>query len=311
MSEEGHHCLERSVELLGLGNEALRWIPTDDNYKIKLSALKKAITEDRKQNKHPFCIIGCAGTVNSGAFDDLNSLADLAATEKMWFHIDGAFGAWVKLSSTHRQLADGLERADSLAVDLHKWMSMPYGIGCTLVKDKRAHYSTFVYGQEAQYLKSAIDVIDDQLTDPHFLALPLSRSFLSLKAYMLFRAYGKEKYGRLIQQNIDQINYLAELIRNEPEMEVTAPVASNIVCFRYTPNDLPEEALETLNKRILGELDQISWGMITDTTIKGSYMLRACNINHRSTRKDFDYLVKEVKKIGENQRNQFRNGTHS
>jgi glutamate/tyrosine decarboxylase-like PLP-dependent enzyme len=179
---------------------------------------------------------------------------------------------------------------------------MPYGIGCTLIKDKRAHYSTFVYGQEAQYLKSLLDQTEDQLMDPCFLALPGSRSFLSLKAYMLFRAYGKEKYRRLIQQNLDQINYLAGLIRNEPEMEVTAPVVSNIVCFRYTPNDLPEEALETLNKRILRELNKISLGMISDTTIKGTYMLRACNVNHRSTRKDFDYLVTTVKKIGEAQR---------
>ncbi len=201
VSDEGHHCLERSVELLGLGNEALRWIPTDDGCRIKLDALKKAIKEDRKQGQHPFCVIGCAGTVNSGAFDDLNALADLCGEEKLWLHVDGAFGAWVKISETHRHLADGMERADSLAVDLHKWMYMPYGIGCTLVKDKLAHYSTFVYGHEAKYLKAGMDQVKDQLGNPHNLALPLSRGFLSLKAYMLLRAYGKDKYSRLIQQN--------------------------------------------------------------------------------------------------------------
>jgi glutamate/tyrosine decarboxylase-like PLP-dependent enzyme len=298
-SDETHDCLERSVELLGLGNEALRWIPTDDDCRIRLDTLKKAIEDDRKRNNHPFCIIGCAGTVNSGAFDDLNALADLAKKENMWFHVDGAFGAWVKLSKTHRQLADGMERADSLAVDLHKWMYMPYGIACTLVKDQLAHYSAFVYGRDAIYLKSAFDQVKEQIVNPHSLALPLSRSFTSLKAYMLLRAYGKNKYRNLIQQNINQTKYLAELIRKEPEMEITAPVVSNVVCFRYKPKGLTEPELEKLNKMICNDLNQMSFWMVSDTTIKGRYMLRICNVNHRSQKQDFDFLVNEVRKIGE------------
>ena len=297
-SDETHHCLERSVELLGLGNEALRWISTDDDCRIRLDTLKEAIEDDRKRNKHPFCIIGCAGTVNSGAFDDLNALADLAKKENMWFHVDGAFGAWVKISKTHKHLVDGMERADSLAVDLHKWMYMPYGIGCTLVKDRFSHYSTFVYGHEAKYLKSAFDQLKDQIINPHHLALPLSRNFTSLKAYMLLRAYGKNKYCRLIQQNIDQMNYLAELIRKEPKIEITAPVASNIVCFRYKPKGLTESELETLNKMIYSDLNRKSFWMVSDTTIKGKYMLRACNVNHRSKKRDFDFLICEIKKLG-------------
>lgn len=298
VSDEGHHCLERSVELLGLGNEALRWIPTDDECRIKLDALEKVIREDRNEGRYPFCVIGCAGTVNSGAFDDLNALADLCAEENLWFHVDGAFGAWVKISETHRHLVDGMERADSLAVDLHKWMYMPYGIGCTLIKDKLAHFSTFVYGHEARYLKAGMNRVKDQLDNPHNLALSLSRSFLSLKAYMLLRAYGKDKYSRLIQQNIDQTNYLAELINREPDMEITAPVTSNIVCFRYKPEGLAEKELERLNTMINRDLNQISFWMISDTTIKRKYMLRACNVNHRSQRKDFEHLVELVKKIG-------------
>ncbi len=298
-SDETHHCLERSVELLGLGNEALRWIQTDNDCRIRLEKLKEAIEEDRKRNKHPFCIIGCAGTVNSGAFDDLNALADLAKKEKMWFHVDGAFGAWVKISKTHRYLADGMERADSLAVDLHKWMYMPYSIGCTLVKDRIAHYSTFVYGHEAKYLKSAFEQQKDQTTNPHHLALQLSRNFSSLKAYMLLRAYGKNKYSNLIQQNIDQIKYLAGLIKKEPKIEITAPLVSNIVCFRYKPIGLTELELEKVNKKIYSALTQRSFLMISDTRIKGKYMLRACNVNHRSKKEDFDFLISEVKKTGE------------
>jgi len=297
-SDEAHHCLERSVELLGLGNESLRRIPTDENCRIKLNALKEAIEADRKQNNYPFCIIGCAGTTNTGAFDDLNALADIAKKEDLWFHVDGAFGSWVKLSQSHRHLADGMERADSLAVDLHKWMNMPYSIGCTLIKDRLAHFTTFVYGHEAKYLKSAFDISADQLDNPHNLALPLSRNFSSLKAYMLLRAYGQNKYANLIQQNINQSKYLADKILLDPEMELTAPQISNIVCFRYNPNGLHEHELEKLNRMILEQLNQKAFLMISDTTIKGKYMLRACNVNHRTKKQDLDFMIDEVKKIG-------------
>ncbi|MHA2394853.1 MAG: pyridoxal phosphate-dependent decarboxylase family protein [Promethearchaeota archaeon] len=299
-SDEAHHCLERSVELLGLGNEALRWIPTDDDCKIRIDVLQKSIKEDRKRNNNPFCVIGCAGTVNSGAFDDLNALADLCVKENLWFHIDGAFGAWVKISETHSLLARGLEYADSLAIDLHKWMYMPYGIGCALVRDPLAHYSTFVYGHEARYLKSTFEEIRDKFADTHNLALPLSRNFNSLKAYMLLRADGKQKYSQLIQQNINQTNYLADLIKKEDEMEITAPVTSNIVCFRYKPQSLNEEEIEKINKLIYESLCHINFMIVSDTTIKGKYMLRACNVNHRSRNKDFEFLVKEITKIGRN-----------
>ena len=297
-SEEMHHCLERSVEILGLGNEALRWLPTDDECKIKINSLRKAVKEDIDKGMHPFCVIGNAGTVNSGAFDDFKALREVADKEDMWLHVDGAFGSWVKLSSTHKHLAEGIEFADSLAVDLHKWMYMPYGIGCTLVRDKLAHYSTFVYGHEAAYLKSTKELSADTLTNPHSLALPLSRNFTSLKAYMLLRAYGKNKYRRLIQQNLDQINYLAELIVKTPCLEVMAPVASNIVCFRYTRDGLSEGELEELNHKIMGRIRMSDFGIISDTTIKGKYMLRACCVNHRSRREDFDYLVERLKELG-------------
>lgn len=297
-SEEMHHCLERSVELLGLGSEALRWIPVDDMYRIKAESLEKAIKEDKKQGLHPFCVIGNAGTVNTGSFDNLNALADICQREDLWLHIDGAFGAWVKLSETHKHLVDGLERADSIAVDLHKWMNMTYPIGLTLVRDKVAHYSTFVYGHEAKYLETLLETIDlDTMTMGSSLAL--SRGNSGLKAYMLLRAYGKDKYRQLVQQNIDGIHYLAEILENHPLFEVTAPVVSNIVCFRYNPRDLSEEQIEKLNKMILAELWKELMGHISDTTLNGKYMLRACNVNHRSKYTDFDVLVDRIIEIAE------------
>jgi glutamate/tyrosine decarboxylase-like PLP-dependent enzyme len=266
---------------------------------MEIDALEASIREDRKRGHHPFAVIGTAGTVNSGAFDDLNGIADLCDKEGLWFHVDGAFGSWVKISETHNHLADGLERADSLAVDLHKWMSMPYGIGCTLVKDRAAHYSTFVYGHEAEYLKTAKATHGDALTNPLNLSLALSRPDYGLKAYMLLRAYGREKYSKLVQQNIDQMSYLADLIRKEPNMEVAAPVGSNIVCFRYLHEGLSEALSEKLNRMILSELWKINISMINDTKIKGRHVLRACNVNHRSKYSDFDLLVERITSIGD------------
>jgi len=298
-SDETHDCIDRSVELLGLGNEALRWLPTDENSVLKIPSLKKAIKEDRAAGMHPFCVIGNAGTVNSGAFDDFKTLRSIADKENMWFHVDGAFGAWVKLSETHSHLAEGMELADSLAVDLHKWMNMPYGIGCALVKDRAAHYSTFVYGHEAEYLKSGLDLSDDVTSNPTNLRLQLTGNVRSFKAYMLLRAYGKNKYSGLVQQNIDQIYYFADLIDKESKLELMAPVISNIVCFRYNPGGLDEEQLEKLNKAIAHDIwSRINFWAFSDTVLKGTYVLRACNVNHRSRREDFDFIVEEIKKTG-------------
>lgn len=296
--DETHRCLERSVELIGLGNKALKNIPTDAECKIRLDLLKASIQKDRQDGHHPFCIIGCAGTTNTGAFDNLNALADLAQKEDMWFHIDGAFGAWVKLSQSHRHLVAGMERADSLAVDFHKWMNMPYSVGCTLIKDRRAHFGTFAYGHEAEYIKSAFELSEDQLTNPHNLALPLSRNFSSLKVYMLLRAHGKNKYRRLIQQNLDQTRRLADLITTDSELELTAPVVSNVVCFRFKSPGLSEDETERVNKKLMDEINKKAFWMISDTTVKGIYMLRACNVNHRTKMEDMAFLVGEVKRLG-------------
>lgn len=295
-STQGHGCLIRSVELLGLGNEALRWIPVDDDYMIDIEALEKAISRDKDAGHHPFCVIGNAGTVNTGAFDDINMLADICDREDMWLHVDGAFGAWVKLSKTHRHLASGIEMADSLAVDLHKWMYMPYEIGCTLVRNREAHYKTFRY--EAEYLETV-----SREPRPADLSVQLSRYFKALKAWMLLKADGVEKYARLIQQNLDQAGYLAGLVKEAPELELTAPVSSNVVCFRYFTDGLDNEAINELNQKILPQLWFGSNVIPSDTTLKGIRTLRACIVNHRSKREDFDYLIKEVIRIGKELQN--------
>lgn len=289
-STEAHKCLTRAAELLGLGNDSLRLISVNERFQIDIRELELSIKKDREAGYHPFCVIGNAGSVNTGAFDDFNTLADICQKEDMWFHIDGAFGAWAKLSSTHNHLTRGMERADSLAFDLHKWMYMPYEIGCTLVRDKEAHCRTFIY--DAEYLETI-----SERHDPSNYSVQLSRDFKALKAWMLLKADGMEKYAQLIQQNIDQANYLAERVKNTPELELVVPVFLNIVCFRYIADGLSEEKLKDLNNQILWQL--WSSGLIpSDTTLNGKYTLRVCITNHRSKREDFDCLVNEMVQIG-------------
>lgn len=292
-SSEMHSCLQKSVELLGLGNDSLRRIPVDSNFMMDMDALETAISDDREAGFHPICVIGTAGTTNTGSFDDLNKLADVCKREDLWFHVDGAFGAWAALSPKLSHLVEGMQRADSLAFDLHKWMYMSYEVGCALVRDKKAHYQTFALMPE--YLTH------DEKQPPWFsdLSFELSRSFKGLKVWMSLKEHGVKKYARLIQQNVDQAQYLKKLVEETSELELLAPVPLNIVCFRYKVENQNDEYLDKLNAKILEKQWLNGNCMISSTVIDDKYSLRACFTNHRSTRDDIDFMVKEIVMLGD------------
>jgi glutamate/tyrosine decarboxylase-like PLP-dependent enzyme len=288
---EGHKSLTRAVEVLGLGNESLRLIPVNDNYQIDIRMLEESIKKDKQAGCHPFCVIGNAGTTNTAAFDDLNELADLCQSNKLWFHVDGAFGAWATLSSTHAHLVQGMERADSIAFDLHKWMYMPYEVGCILVRDRKVHCDTFIY--DAEYLET----VEQDRHQPANYSVQLSRNVKALKVWMLLKADGIKKYGTLIQQNIDQASYLANLLKDAPGIEIIAPVSLNIVCFRYVEKGISEDEIKEMNRRILVELWLNNNMFPSDTTLNGKYALRVCFTNHRSKKEDIKRFVDNVMEI--------------
>jgi glutamate/tyrosine decarboxylase-like PLP-dependent enzyme len=298
-SKEIHSSIQKSVELLGLGSGSLRIIPVNDAFQIDLKALKTAIVQDRQAGHLPFCVVGAAGTTNTGAIDDLNSLADICLQEDLWLHIDAAFGAWAILAPGAADQVTGIERADSLAFDLHKWMYMPYEIGCVLVRHEEAHRKTF--SLTPAYLSRQSDGRGltggdlPWLTDYDF---QLSRNFKALKAWMSIKEHGIRKYGRLIQQNIDQAQYLAEMIDASLELELAAPVGLNVVCFRYVSPGLDDVSLDALNKEIMVELQERGIAVISGTTINEQYVLRVGHTNHRSRREDFEVLVNEVIRLG-------------
>ena len=299
VSSEGHHCLYKAIEILGIGRKYVHWIPTNENYQMDVEALKVRIAEDRNAGYNPFCVIGNAGTVNTGAFDDFKALSKLCKAEDMWFHIDGAFGAWAKLSKTHRGLVDGLEAADSLAFDLHKWMYMPYVIGCTLVRDAAQHNLTFSY--EADYLEASGRMGESDYNGSS-LGMQLSDNFRALNPWFLLKMDGVDKYARLIQQNIDQAYYLAKLIEDEPVLELMTPCTLNVVCFRFFKDGLGEDELTELNKAIWWRVYQKGY-FFSDTVLDGKFSLRVCITNHRTKRRHLDDFVMELVKAGKEQNN--------
>jgi len=296
-SAETHSSIQKSVETLGLGSEALRKIPVNSRYEIDMPKLVSAIAQDREAGHTPFCVIGNVGTVNTGAIDPIQDLLELCRKEKLWLHIDGAFGALAVLTDEYKPALKGMNEADSIAFDLHKWMYMQYGVGCVLIRNAELHRSAFSITPE--YLTKHSRGLGAGPEAFGNLGIELSHGFRGLKVWLSIKEHGIDKYRRIIMQNILQARYLAEKIKNEARLELVAPVPMNLVCFRFVSNGVGLERLNELNKEILMELHERGIAVPTYTTLNGVYAIRVAITNHRSQKKDFDVLVREVIGIGE------------
>ncbi|MGH7516406.1 MAG: pyridoxal phosphate-dependent decarboxylase family protein [Gemmatimonadales bacterium] len=295
-SRESHSSVQKAVELLGLGSEALRLAPVDPEFRVDVAALAGMVREDRARGAIPVCVIGNLGTVNTGAIDDLDALADLCAAERIWFHVDGAFGALAALVPEYVERTRAMARADSVAFDLHKWMYMPFEAGCVLVRDAEAHRRTFSIFPD--YLaRSTRGVAGGDLWLSEY-GVQLSRGFRALKVWMSLKEHGIDRYARLVRQNIEQARYLAQLVRAAPDLELMAPVALNIVCFRWLRPGLDDAALDALNQELLLRLHESGIAVPSNALLGGRYGLRVAITNHRSRREDFDLLAREVRRIG-------------
>ena len=294
-SDQVHSCHRKALEALGLGNQALRRISTDAELRIDVAALRAAIAEDRAAGLQPACLIATAGTVNTGAIDDLQALAELAAEESIWFHVDGCIGALLAIAPANAHRVDGIARADSVALDPHKWLHAPFEVGCVLIRDAVAHRGTFAVSQE--YLEST----PRGLASAEWLyeyGLQTTRGFRALKVWMALQEHGVEKFGRLIDQNIEQARYLTGLIEQEPLFELVAPTSINIVCFRYSPEGMDDVARKALNIEIMLRLQEEGIAALSDTTVHGEHCLRVAINNHRTRREDLEMLAREIVRLG-------------
>ena len=295
-SSETHSCVIKGVEVIGVGANQFRRIPVDDEYKIRIDLLEEMIAKDRHEGFLPFCIIGNAGTVNTGAIDDLESLSKIARRENCWYHIDGAFGAVPRLLPEYYSALKATELADSLSFDFHKWFYMNYEVGCVLIRDAALQRDAF--STPVNYLlqhERGLSAGPEPLSNG---GMELSRGFKALKVWMLFKEHGTKKFARLVRQNIEQARYTATLVKKNQKLELLTEANLNIVCYRFNPGNLPDEKLNQLNKEILMQLHEEGIAAPSYTMLHGKYTLRVAITNHRSRCQDFDILVAATERIG-------------
>lgn len=294
-SADAHGCIAQAMDLSGLGTAALRRIPTNTRHQIDISALEAAIAADRQAGLRPFFIAGTAGTVDVGAVDDLAALADVAQRESLWFHVDGAYGALGMLAPDIAPLLEGIERADSIAFDFHKWGQVPYDAGFLLVREASQHMDAFA--APVAYLRREARGLAGGSPWPCDFGPDLSRGFRALKTWFTIKVYGTDKLGQVISETCRLARYLAQQVQAQPMLELLAPVALNIVCFRYRCADERVDS-DNLNREIVADLHESGIAVPSTTTVDGKLAIRAAIVNHRTGVQDIDALLSAVLAIG-------------
>ena len=292
-SAQSHNCIVKAFDLLGIPVTALRKIPCDNNFKIDIKKLEETIEKDISRNLHPFTLVGNAGTVNTGSIDNLDKLADIANKNNMWYHIDGAFGSAAILSKTVHHRLKGLNRADSIAFDFHKWWQVNYEAGCVLIKDHASHKKSFA--NRPEYLK----YYEGGLAGGDFWAMDygpeLSRSFRALKVWVHLKSHGIDQIADVVEKNINQAQYLKNRIESEGALELLAPVPLNICCFRYKF----QSDIDMNNSLLVLKIQESGIAVTSTTVIDGNTAIRVNITNHRTKVSDIDLLIDSVLEIGE------------
>jgi aromatic-L-amino-acid/L-tryptophan decarboxylase len=290
-STAAHGCIAQAMDLAGFGSDALRCIEADRCHRIDVAALRERIASDRSAGLRPFLVVGSAGTVDIGAIDDLRALSSLCREEGLWFHVDGAYGALGILSPVLAPRLAGLENADSIAFDFHKWGQVPYDAGFLIVRDGDRHRQTFA--APAAYLRRETRGLAAGSAWPCDLGPDLSRGFRALKTWFTLKTYGTEKLGAVITRSCALAGYLEARILAEPRLELLAPVQLNIVCFRYRSADADE-----VNRNIVVDIQESGIAAPSTTVLDGQLAIRAAIVNHRSDTCDIDALISAVLAFG-------------
>jgi aromatic-L-amino-acid decarboxylase len=306
-SDQIHMSIPKAADVLGLGRDQVRIVAADDHFRMNVKALRERIEHDAKNNLKPFCIVASAGTVNTGAVDPLVEIAAVAKEFGLWFHIDGAYGALAALDQRKRRLFAGIELADSISLDCHKWLYTPLDAGCLLFRDEAMARAAFS-ANEADYIK-----VHEQTAEESFAfwdhGIELSRRFRALKIWLTLRYYGARKISEAISEDNSLAEYLAQRVSAAEDFELLAPVVLSICCFRYVPPALRAKVasafeadlepldpqLDELNTRIMHAVQRGGEAYISNATVNGKFALRACIINFRTTRADVDALLDIVR----------------
>jgi glutamate/tyrosine decarboxylase-like PLP-dependent enzyme len=298
LSDEGHSCMRKAAELLGLGGDSVRTIPVDGDFRMDVRALHEAVAADRAAGRRPFCVGASAGTVNSGAIDPLDDVATLCEAEGLWFHVDGAYGAIGAADPTLTPRYAGIERADSLALDPHKWLSVPVECGCALVRDGRLLRDT--WSLVPPYLRTEEGKGFGGLPWYSEYGFQQTRGFRALKLWMTLQHLGRAGVARLVHRQVALAHRLAAGVDEAPDLERVAPVTLSVVCFRYAPPGWTGDAarLDALNKLLVERIQAEGRAFVTGTMLGGRYAVHACVLHYGTTEADIDALIEIVRETG-------------
>lgn len=306
-SEQVHLSIPKAADILGFGRDQVRTVACDQNFRLDARALRERLQQDQSNGLRPFCVVASAGTVNTGAVDPLADIAEVASEFGIWFHVDGAYGAPGSLDPRKRPLFAGLERADSVSLDPHKWLYVPLDAGCLLFRNEAEARAAFTSG-DADYIKVLEENVDESFAFWDY-GMELSRRFRALKIWLTLRYYGVERLAAAISDDISLAQYLGEHVEQADDFELLAPVQLSICCFRYVKKEMQqqlaaasaeekvrlERELDHLNQRIMLTVQRSGEAYVSNATINGKFALRACITNFRTTRSDIDKTLEIIR----------------
>src|ERR1700754_299207 len=297
-SEEVHMSIPKAADILGFGRDQVRIVGCDERRRLRVEDLVHRIQTDQSNGFTPICVVGSAGTVNTGAIDPLSEIANVAREYDLWFHVDGAYGAPGAMDHSKKDLFAGLERADSVSLDPHKWLYVPVDAGCLLFRDAAA---AAVFTEDAAYIQTH-GLADDATFAYWDYGVELSRRFRALKVWLTLGYYGARRIAEAVSKDISLAAYLGELVSNADDFELLAPVELSICCFRYVPKNTHERDLNHLNEQIMAAVQKGGHAYLSNATINGKFALRACITNFRTTKANIEQTIEVVrdaaKKLG-------------
>ena len=297
-SSATHFSITKSAALLGIGRENVRQVAVDERFRMRVDDLLGKITADLDAGYIPFCVVGNAGTVDTGAVDPLAEIRELANRFELWMHVDGSYGSFAVLAKSARKLFAGMEQADSIALDPHKWLYLPVDVGCVIYRDPEIARATFAH--ESEYTRMFGEEADEAFVCWDY-GPELSRRFRALKVWMLLRGVGLDRISEAIESNLACARHLESIVRASDDFEMAAPVELSIFCFRHVPMQLSSEspkAVDAFNERLLVALQRDGSSYLSNATLGGRLALRGCVLNYRTTLRDMEILLDDLRRVG-------------
>ena len=295
VSQDAHYSVEKAAGMLGLGEANVRAVKIDEQMRLDLADLQRVIAEDRSAGYVPVCVVANAGTTTTGAVDPIAAIAEFAHRENLWLHVDAAYGGFAALAPSARHLFAGLEQADSIALDPHKWLYLPMGCGCVLYKDPATARAAFAHG--ADYTRP-IGLTNDEAFAFWGYGPELSRPFRALDLWMLLKFAGAKRLGEAIAENIACAKYFEELVKASDDFEMLAPVELSVFCFRHVPRGFTGD-LDAYNEKLLVKVQRAGSTYLSNARVRGKFALRGCVLNYRTTKKDMERVLEDVREASD------------